>query len=315
MKLLIIGMGNIGTAYGWALAEDGVDTTHLVRAGRKAAYADGIDLDVYDLRLYHPDTKQVRYRPRVIEEVPPDDHFDFVMVPTRHTQVADTVRELNDRLPEARFLIFCAGWYAPRVIDDVLPRSRYVWGYASSTGGHRQKTLVLNMSPTFRFGPIEGEYPPWAEEVATLFRRAAIAPDYKYDMVEWLWVHHAIVAALVGAAFSAGGLKEMMTDAGVLQDRLIPAARDALRVVEARGVDLRRYDDTRPYLELPAAAVAAEMIASAGSTWMSRTFAAGHFLGNAEEMRRFYLDVVETGEELGVEMPVLASFREKVVAG
>jgi hypothetical protein len=32
-------------------------------------------------------------------------------------------------------------------------------------------------------------------------------------------------------------------------------------------------------------------------------------------MRRFYLDVLATGEALGVPMPVMQSFRERVTAG
>ena len=31
MKTLIIGTGVIGTIYGWALSESGIDITHLVR--------------------------------------------------------------------------------------------------------------------------------------------------------------------------------------------------------------------------------------------------------------------------------------------
>jgi len=52
MKTLIIGTGVIGTIYGWALSESGIDITHLVRKGRKQEYLKGIDLDIYDTRRY-----------------------------------------------------------------------------------------------------------------------------------------------------------------------------------------------------------------------------------------------------------------------
>lgn len=58
--------------------------------------------------------------------------------------------------------------------------------------------------------------------------------------------------------------------------------------------------------------MAAAMLKGADSPWVRRTFSAGHFNENLEEMRRFYLDVLGTGERLGVDMPVLSSFKERI---
>jgi len=49
-----------------------------------------------------------------------------------------------------------------------------------------------------------------------------------------------------------------------------------------------------------------------GTPWFRHAFAAGHFGEDREEMQRFTLDVLETGERLGVEMPVLRSFKERI---
>ena len=43
MKTLMVGTGVIGTIYGWALAEAGVDITHYVRQGKKEQYRQGVD--------------------------------------------------------------------------------------------------------------------------------------------------------------------------------------------------------------------------------------------------------------------------------
>lgn len=314
MKLLIIGLGNIGTAYGWALSEAGVDVTHRVRPGRAGDHAHGIVIDLLDRREGHPDTQVVTYQPKVVEDVSPADGFDLVMAPTKHTQIAASVREMNERLPEARFLVFCAGWYAPQVIDEILPRARYAWGYASSTGGPAADRLVFNMAAVFRFGPIEGSYPPWADDVVDMFARAGVTPDAKHDMVEWLWVHHAMVAAQVGSACWLGGLKESVTAPNALRDFEIPATREALQVVEARGVDLSPYAEARPYFDLSLDEAVAALAWPTDSPWLQRTLDSGHYKSSMGEMQRFYFDVLETGEDLGVEMPVLSSFREKVAA-
>jgi ketopantoate reductase len=55
MKVLIVGRGVVGTIYGWALSNAGIDVTHVVR--REALPATDT-LDVPDLRAGHP--KHVR---------------------------------------------------------------------------------------------------------------------------------------------------------------------------------------------------------------------------------------------------------------
>ncbi len=37
MRLLVVGLGVIGTAYGWAFSEAGVEVVHLVHPGRSGA--------------------------------------------------------------------------------------------------------------------------------------------------------------------------------------------------------------------------------------------------------------------------------------
>ena len=43
-----------------------------------------------------------------------------------------------------------------------------------------------------------------------------------------------------------------------------------------------------------------------------RLLRASHFAHSPEEMKRYYFDVLNTGESLGVAMPHLSSLREKI---
>jgi 2-dehydropantoate 2-reductase len=118
----------IGTAYGWALGEAGADVVHLVRPGRKARYASGIDLDLLDLRPGHGRTRAAYYRPNVVEEVESGDRFDLAMLPVKHYQLAKGLRDLAPKLPATDFLLFAANWDGPQAVDEILPRTRYAWG-------------------------------------------------------------------------------------------------------------------------------------------------------------------------------------------
>jgi len=314
VRLLIVGLGVIGTAYGWAFSQAGAEVVHLVRPGRKAGLAGGVELDLLDRRPGHDEHRAAHYLPAMVEDVSPGDRFDLVMAPVKHYQLAGTVRELAPKLPDSGFLLFAANWDGPAAIDEALPRSRYVWGYAASTGGHAGGRLLLNMSDSFRFGPIDGLEPPCYRTVLDLFAAADVRPDLKPDMIEWLWVHFAQAAGSIAAALFAGGQQALLEDERALRDVMVPSVRDALAVLARRGVDPAAWPDTRPFVERPAEELAAAARRSADSEWVRRTFVAGHFGENLEEMKRFYFDVLETGERLGVDMPQFSAMKERIVA-
>jgi len=95
MRTLIIGTGVISTIYGWALSESGVDITHLVKKGRKQEYLKGIDLDIYDTRGgNHPENVIQKYYPKLVEDVSEKDNYELIMIPTRHYQLIETIKEL-----------------------------------------------------------------------------------------------------------------------------------------------------------------------------------------------------------------------------
>ncbi len=314
MRVLIVGLGVIGTGYGWAFTEAGHDVVHLLRPGRAGQVEGSIAIDLLDRRPGRPETLSAAYAPSVVESVSPDDGFDLAMVPVKHYQLAEALRGLVAALPECRYLLFAANWEGTAELDELLPPSRYAWGYSSSTGGHGGETLVFNMSADYRCGPIGGEEPAWARSVVDLFGSAGVRPDRKPDMLEWLHVHFAIAAGMIGAALSVGGQRRLMEDEAALRDLMVPAVRECLAVLAARGVEVGRWPDAAPYLTQTAAAVAATARAGAGTTWVQRTFRAGHFGENLGEMRRFYLDVLATGDELGVDTPVLNGFEARIRA-
>jgi len=312
MNILIVGLGVIGTGYGWAFTDAQHEVTHLVRPGR-AEQVDRIYADILDMRPGRPRLRKAIYRPRVTESVSAADPFDIVLVPVKHYQLVDTVRQLKEALPDARFVLFSANWDGLEAVDAVLPREQYLWAHPASTGGHEDDLLVFNLSPQYRVGPIAGQSPSWARQVQDFLDSVGMKPERKPDMRDWLWLHFAQAAGTIGSVIYAGGLERFYADEAGLRERMVPAVLECLAVVEARGVDPRVFPEVEPYFALPAAQVAATVAATATTPWVQRTLRAGHFLENAAEMRRFYSDVLATGEGLGVPMPVMESYRQKVL--
>lgn len=312
MKMLVVGLGNIGTVYGWALSEAGADVTHVVRKGKKALFEDGVRLDILDMREGREPTCTALYEPKVAPDISPRDGYQLVMVPTREYQLAGALREYAAGAgPDADFLLFAANWDGTDAVDEIIPRSRYVWGYAAASGGALDGVLYVNIREDYRIGKIEGNREDLYQSVLGLFASAGFKPDEKENMVEWLWVHHAINGATIGTALYAGGLAKM-GDPEMLK-LMVRAAKEAIAVLEARGVDVRKYPDTRLFLDLPEEEAARRFSRSIlESPAGRRALKAGHFNTAPDEMKRYYLDVLETGERLGVPMPVMAMMRHRI---
>ena len=310
MRVLIIGRGVVGTIYGWALSKAGIDVTHVVR---KEGLPDTDTLDLLDLRPGYAKNARVSYAPKTVRQISPSGGFDLVIVATKHYQAAQAIQQYLPGASGATFLLFTANWDGPGEIDQLLPRSSILWGYAAASGGPDDRgTLIVTVNPTVRFGMLEGSDPEKFAAVTELFQKAGFRLDIKPNIIEWLWVHHAINAGGIGICLWAGGIAEATRSFTTLRLGAL-AAREALDVVAARGVDLERYPDARSVLHTPAwLAGPAYMYAIRFTEKGRRLLRASHFTHSPEEMKRYYFDVLNTGESLGVAIPHLSSLRERI---
>jgi 2-dehydropantoate 2-reductase len=310
MKVLVIGRGVVGTIYGWALSKAGVDVTHVVR---KEGLPDTDTLDLLDLRPGSPKNTRVSYAPKTVTQISPSDGFDLVIVATKHYQAAQAIDQYLPGAPRATFLLFTANWDGPGEIDRLLPRSSILWGYSAASGGpDDQGILIATVNATVRFGMLEGSDPEKFKAVTELFQRAGLTLDIKSNIIEWLWVHHAINAGGIGICLWAGGIAEATRSFTTLRLGTL-AIREALHVVAARGVDLERYPDAKRVLNTPVWLASLAVIYGIRFTKKGRRLlGASHFAHNPEEMKRYYFNVLNTGNSLGVAMPHLTSLREKI---
>jgi 2-dehydropantoate 2-reductase len=311
MKILIIGLGIVGAVHGWALSRAGVDVTHKLRPGKTSKFDSGLAMDILDQREGFPEHQQALYHPRITEDVSASDEYDLVMVPTKQYQAVAAIEGLKDRVPAADFLLFCANWQGPGEIDALLPRARYLWGYSVSSGGVKDDRLLVTIQPQVRMGELDGARTPRLEAIMDMFGEAGFKADLKPNIIQWLWVHQAIAAGMIGTGLMAGSLMALASDPEMLRFMVL-AVREALDVVRQRGVDLADYPDPRPYLETPIEQTVAQWQETFKTEHGQRVIEAGHFQHNPEEMRSLFLDVYQTGIEIGVDMPHLRTIYEKI---
>jgi len=310
VRVLIIGRGVVGTIYGWALAKAGIDVTHVVR---KEGLPATDTLDLLDLRAGYPKHTRATYAPQTVRHIRSSDGFDLVIVATKHYQAVHAIQQYLPDAPGATILLFTANWDGTEDLDRILARSSALWGYAKATGGvDANGILVATVDPAVRLGMLEGSDPDRFKVVAELFQQAGFTLDVKPNIIEWLWVHHAINAGGIGVCLWAGSIAAATHNLRTM--RLgVWAVREALSVVAARGVNPERYPEARSILNTPTWLAC---LAAAGSVRLTekgrRLVRASHFASSADEMKRFYFDVLKTGESRGVAMPHLSALRERI---
>ena len=315
MKILIVGLGNVGVMHGWALSQAGLDVTHIIREGQTSQYEHGISMDILDMRKTPPQYYPSLYKPKVTEEIPLSQGYELVIIPTTHLTLIEAVRQYALLAQEAPFLFFSANWQGTQAIDALLPKSSYLWGFSMCSGSRgTDGTLYANIRDSYRIGEVDGSYTERLKKIIAMFEKAGMHPDRKSNIIEWQWIHHAIDAGLLGMALSYGALPgpNDSLDMWLLGVR---AVRDALSVVAKRGVNIQNYPDTKPFYGASDENLAEALRQSfLEQPHYDRIRQHSHFDTSPREMRQYYLDVVETGKALGMTLPYLAPLQGAIEA-
>jgi len=308
MRILMFGAGVIGTLYGYILAQAGNEVTHYVRRGKKASLENGVRIHLLDGRSKKPKRKTILYDLKAVEAIHPSDQYDLVIVSVRHYQLSSALATLKDTIGDTDVLIFNGNWEGFQNLDRYLPRSRFYLGFPVAGGGVTPLGLEAALLADIRLGELDGPPTPRLQRIIDLFTHAGLQVDLQSNMLHWLWVQFAINCGITAAAFDAGGPAQLLTSIPHLHAGIL-AGREALAVCEARGVDVKAFEDAKVFYQPP--------WLGAISVWLrmktdrpARKIMETHIA--IDELQRMYHDLRATGERLEIPMPVFASLRKVV---
>ncbi len=215
---------------------------------------------------------------------------------------------------QAGFLVFSGNWEGTAFIDRLLPRARYLLGYADGGGTPRGNVYWTNLGSEVHLGKVDDTATELLASVVSLFAQADIRADVKENMLHWIWQH---IAGVVG--FSAGFAKYRDVQA-YLKDRdllrqCILSTRELYELCSLRSVDLKQYPEAR-LMNLPVWLVAAMLRWNFGrNESMQRFTAHAASEGSLQETKAYYAGMMQTATELDFEMPhteVLGAFLGRV---
>ena len=305
MKTLIVGTGVIGVIYGWVLAQAGSHITHFVRNGCKDQFMNGIQMDLLDERKGHTKYNITKYAVKCVEEIAPSDGYELVIVPTSMQQTEGALKALVPVSGQATFLIISGNWDGTDFIDKLLPRERYLMGYADAGGTIRSDSVYwTNLGPEIHIGMLQGGSAQRFEQVKKLFAKADIKSDVQENIVHWIWQH---VAGAIG--YSAGFAKHREMDTYLEDKELIRqctlATLELFKLCQLRGVDLKKFPEAS-FVNFPVWMV----------TWLvrwniKRQESAQRYTAHAgsdnslQETKAYFAKAMKSADEFGYEMPNL----------
>jgi ketopantoate reductase len=307
VKTFIVGTGVIGTIYGWALAEAGVNVTHYVRTGKVQLFKQGVDLDVLDERQGHPANNKTHYNLHCVEEVCPADGYELVILPVNANQLAGVLRTMIPCVGDAAtFLVFTSNWEGVEEIDALLPREHYLMGYADGGGTIRDGLYWSNLGAEVHLGVLEGQSTAKLEQVQSLFAIADMKPDIQPNILHWLWIHNASAVGFAAGYAQYGAIKPFLRD-GRLMKTCVQATRELMTLCQKRGADWKQYPELA-FIGWPDWLVIAVMrLMWTTNKSMQRYTAHAASEGSLREMRYHFDAMLKTADELGIPTPALRS--------
>lgn len=319
MKILIFGAGVIGTMHAWALAKADNEVSLLVRPGKQARWANGIQLDLLDHRGGKQTAVKKKFTPHIVTDFSASDGYELVIQSVKHTQAQEVVAQIAPKLGDGILLFFSNNWRGLELIDAVLPKTSYVLGLPRAGGmiqdgvldGALVGDVILGDSICGANVPAEIARPAQAhlQTVAQVFEKVGFKPVIQPNMEQFALVHFATTTAWIAGAAKARGFEAFTKNRGIIRQALA-AGQDAMSVCRARGADVTRVQDAQPFLLPPF--VSAWITQRVLRAPLTTKISAGHGNYAPDELKQIYYDVVETGKQLMVSMPNLLALEPYV---
>ena len=307
MKIAILGLGVIGTTYAYAFQKAGHQVEHVLRDSKRNNAPKSLSVDLLDGR-YHSkgENKHDTYEVHVAESVL---EYDFIFLSVRHGFIKEAVETLRKNNIKGTLVFFCNFWNTRKDVQEWAGDYDYILAFPTA-GGHMQEDHLDGV--LFDHLMLEGEQKAHISNYAdltTLLTSADLKWEVPHDMVEWIWIHMAINASVTSTAARSGNLENpeelalnLMNSSSELS-LAIKAIREALKVVEARGVNLKLYKaELLPY-KIPAWIAGKAMKIMFAKNELTRKIMTLH--NDKQDIFYCCQSVYQTGQELGVKMPIL----------
>ena len=226
MKILILGAGVQGTAFGVRLAQQGHPVTLIAHPDR-AVQLRQRGASIENLTTSEHATLLLP----VLESLPPDCSADLCFVTVRREQLESVLPSLSKATGIGRFVFLVNHGNGSEDLFQLLGRSRVVLAFPGLAGSLEDGVVTyveIPQQPT----AVESTAP----DVASLFRSAGLRVEEIQNMDAWLRRHAAFITSMVGALYENGCDAQRLAKNPKAVRRFILGVREGWRILDRMQV-------------------------------------------------------------------------------
>lgn len=245
MNILVLGLGVIGTTYGYAFKTAGHQVEHFLRDKKRENSPKQIQLKLLDGRF---DRKGAEYSNIYEVDISKENsEYDFILISVTSGKLKDAVKSLKSKNIKGTLILFCNFWDTRLEIEQIVDDYPYIIGFPTAGGYMNNGKLNCVL---FDHIMLEREDKTSIKNYSILeelLKSSGIKTEKPFDMIEWIWIHMAINAGVTTTAAKKGNLENpkqlainLMDNSKALAETVL-SIRETIEIVKARGVDAKLY--------------------------------------------------------------------------
>ena len=313
MNILIIGLGVIGSTYGFLFKQAGHHVEHYLRNESHKKGIKQLSVSLLDGRML---AEGIQTEGQYDIALCSKKRYDLIFVSVAQGKISSVMQEIRKEQFEGTFLICCNLWLDRAVLDRMMQGYHYILGFPVAggrleSGGDSipsQAKLDACVFDHFMLENVSSVGITNGTDVCQLFASCHIQLEQPHDMIEWIALHMAINAAVITVAGvatdindSAQAARRLMNSTTLLAE-VIKIVRETLKIVASRGINLKLLRDKLWLFYLPA---------RLSAYFMKRMFARNHLTrrimelhGNIEDLLYICECVYNEGKSNHVSAPI-----------
>ena len=313
MDILIIGLGVIGSTYGFLFKQAGHHVEHYLRNESHKKGIKQLSVSLLDGRM---SAEGIQTEGQYDIALCSKKRYDLIFVSVAQGKISSVMQEIRKEQFEGTLLICCNLWLDRATLDRMMQGYHYILGFPVAggrleSGGDSipsQAKLDACVFDHFMLENVCSAKIANGTDVCQLFASCHIQLEQPHDMIEWIALHMAINAAVNDSAQAAHRLMNSTT----LLTIVIKTVRETKKIVASRGINLKPYRNELWMFHLPA---------WLSAYFMKRMFARNHLTrrimelhGNLEDLRYICESVYREGKENHVAAPIFYCHVEQLTA-
>ncbi|MFO7998136.1 MAG: 2-dehydropantoate 2-reductase N-terminal domain-containing protein [Bacteroidales bacterium] len=310
MKILVFGAGVIGTTFAWQISEAGYDVSLLVRKQRLTRYShSGVTVNCTDMRGKRKEFVKTVFRPKTVDRIDGSIHYDLIIVAVKNFQLNEVVPYIAKFSGNAHVLFMGNLWNEFGLIKKHLPEGRFFFGFPAMTGGGRTDNginCLLFKKGNTMLGEPGGKTSQRLRDTAEILGMSGLQPKISSNIVHWIKAQSIWPAGTFGALCKSGSARKFSENNNLIRQS-VQAIREGFKVCEAQGINPGRIFPFNLFF-LPGFLLIPLLKRSYNPEMQEAVD--GRMKHGFDEMKKQYLDVLNDGKSLDIDMPIWASFEK-----